>query len=73
MLAAALALLLGDQGALQAFADQHPAVWADLYALIANDVHLCGFAPILSPLPSPVVAGGGPPPGALLHPQLQAA
>ncbi len=38
-------------------------MWADLHRLIANDVHLCGFAPVLSPLPSPVVAavaaGGG--------------
>ena len=58
-LAAALALLLGDQPALERFAGEHPAVWAELHGLIANDVHLCGFAPVLSPLPSPVVAGGG--------------
>lgn len=70
-LATALALLLGDQPALQAFTASHPAVWSSLHSLIANDVHLCGFAPILSPLPSPVVglSGAGPPPGALPQPQ----
>ncbi|PRW44970.1 RAB6A-GEF complex partner 1-like isoform A [Chlorella sorokiniana] len=55
-LATALALLLGDESSLQRFATANPAVWADLHRLIANDVHLCGFAPVLSPLPSPVVA-----------------
>lgn len=55
-LATALALLLGDEPSLQRFATENPAVWADLHRLIANDVHLCGFAPVLSPLPSPVVA-----------------
>jgi hypothetical protein len=58
-LATALALLLGDQPALQGFAADHPAVWSELYGFIANDVHLCGYAPVLSPLPSPAVGGGG--------------
>ncbi|KAL4448516.1 hypothetical protein ABPG75_005735 [Micractinium tetrahymenae] len=65
-LAAALALLLGDQPFLQRFAGKHPEVWADLHTLLANDVHLCGYAPVLSPLPSPVVGAGGLPVGALL-------
>ncbi len=65
-LAAALALLLGEQASLQRFAGQHPEVWADLYGLLANDVHLCGYAPVLSPLPSPVVGAGGLTAGALL-------
>lgn len=65
-LAVALALLLGDQPALQRFAGRHPEVWADLHGLLANDVHLCGYAPMLSPLPSPVVRTGSLPVGALL-------
>jgi hypothetical protein len=55
-LAAALALLLGDRAALRQLADAHPRVWADLHSLLANDVHLCGYAPVLSPLPSPMLA-----------------
>ena len=58
-LAAALALLLGDQAALQGFAADHPAVWSELYGFIANDVHLCGYAPVLSPLPPSQAVGGG--------------
>jgi len=58
-LATALALLLGDQAVLQRFAAQHPSVWASLHNLIANDVHLCGYAPVLSPLPSPMMAAAG--------------
>ena len=54
-LATALALLLGDQPALRRFAAAHPGAWDDLYALVANDVHLCSYAPVLSPLPSPIV------------------
>lgn len=58
-LAAALALLLGEDGALRQLAAAHPGVWADLHSLVANDVHLCGYAPVLSPLPSPMMASPG--------------
>lgn len=54
-LALALALLLGDQAALQDFSDEQPAVWAELHSLLANDVHLCTYSAVLSPLPSPMV------------------
>ena len=57
-LAAALALLLGDQDSLERFAVQHAVEWQTLYNLISNDVHLCGYAPVLSPAPSPAVGGG---------------
>lgn len=68
-LAGALALLLGDQPALQLLAEQHPVVWEELHGLIANDVHLCGFGHMVSPLPSPVMtgpSGGGVPAAAAL-------
>lgn len=52
---AALSLVLGDAGRLESFSAEHPRVWALLQDLIANDVHLCSFVPVLSPPGTPLL------------------
>jgi hypothetical protein len=58
--AMALALMLGDTTAVEAFAAEHPRVWSVLTELIANDVHLCAFSGLVSAPTTPLmVAAGG--------------
>lgn len=55
--AMALALMLGDTAAVEAFAAEHQRVWALLTELIANDVHLCAFSGLLSAPTTPLMGG----------------
>jgi hypothetical protein len=53
--AAAIALVLGRQDVTEGVEEGHPAAWEELQTLIANDVHLCAFAPLLSPPATPLM------------------
>ena len=53
--AAALALMLGDGAAVEAFSNEHPRMWGVLTDLVANDVHLCAFAGMMTPPGTPLV------------------
>ncbi|KAH7624062.1 hypothetical protein Ndes2526B_g01314 [Nannochloris sp. 'desiccata'] len=55
--AMALALMLGDTVAVEAFAADQPRVWSLLAELIANDVHLCAFSGLLSAPTTPLMGG----------------
>ena len=47
--------MLGDGAAVEAFSNEHPRMWGVLTDLVANDVHLCAFAGMMTPPGTPLV------------------